>query len=59
MRGVLRVRRSADSKGLTAADRVVFVAGRYAGMVCQIRATPMASLDGSVVEFVLEEGVAI
>lgn len=58
MRGILRVRRSTDSKGVTAADRVVFVAGRYVGMVCQIRSTPMASVDGSVIEFVLEQGVA-
>jgi head-tail adaptor len=59
MRGVLRVRRSADSKGVSAADRVVFVAGRYFGMVCQIRSTPVASIDGSVIEFVLEQGVAV
>jgi head-tail adaptor len=59
MRGVLRVRRSADSKGISAADRVVFVAGRYFGMVCQIRSTPVASIDGSVIEFILEQGVAI
>lgn len=59
MRGVIRVRRSADSKGVTAADRVVFVAGRYVGMVCQIRSTPVTSIDGATIEFTAEQGVAI
>jgi SPP1 family predicted phage head-tail adaptor len=59
LRGVLRVRRGSDARGVAASDRVVFVAGRYVGLVCQIRATPIPSADGSFIEFELEEGVAI
>ncbi len=59
MRGVLRVRRSTDSRGVTSADRVVFVQGRYNGKVMQIRGTPIDAIDGASIEFVLEQGVAI
>lgn len=57
LRGTLRVRRGADARGLRASDRVVFVAGRFVGIVCNITATPFASADGSSIEMAIEEGV--
>lgn len=55
--GMLTVRRSTDAKTITAADRAVFVAGPYAGMVMNIRSI-VPSADMSAIEMTLEQGVA-
>jgi len=58
MRGTLTVRAWADTKGVTPADRVAFMAGPYAGIECQIR-SKVPTPDGAFIEFVLESGVAL
>lgn len=58
MQGVLTVLRSAATADVTAADRVVFVAGPYAGKACQIRSiVPLP--DNREIEFMLEEGTSL
>lgn len=57
MAGTLTVQRWPATAGVTAADRVVFVAGAYAGKTCQIRS--IVPLPGNAeIEMLLEEGVA-
>lgn len=54
MQGVLTVLRFAATAGITAADRVVFLAGPYAGRACQIRSVvPMP--DNREIEIMVEE----
>lgn len=57
MRGTLTVRRSANTAGVLASDRVVFLNAPYAGVTCQIRAI-VPTPDRALIEFVLESGVA-
>lgn len=57
MTGVLSVRKSSQTEGLTAADRCVFTAGAYAGKVANIRSI-VPSMDNSMFEITIEEGVA-
>lgn len=58
MQGVLTVLRSPATAAVTAADRVVFVAGPYKGKACQIRSV-VPSPDNSEIEMLLEEGAAL
>ena len=53
--GVLTVLRWPVTAAVTAADRVVFVAGAFAGRVCQIRSIAATS-DNREIEFLLEDG---
>ncbi len=57
MTGVLSLRRSTDSAGLTAADRGVFVAGPYTGRTFNIRSI-VPGHDNSTLDLTIEEGVA-
>jgi head-tail adaptor len=57
LQGTLTVLRSASTAGVTAADRVVFASGPYAGKVCNIRSI-IPTPDNSEFEMLLEEGVA-
>lgn len=57
MLGTLTTLAFAATKAVTAADRVVFVAGPYAGKACQIRSI-IPSPDAREIEFLLEDGVA-
>ncbi len=57
MQGVLTVLRFPETASVTAADRVVFLAGPYAGKACQIRSVVPTS-DNSEIELMLEEGGA-
>lgn len=55
--GTLTTLSFAATKAVTAADRVVFVAGPYAGKACQIRSI-VPTPDAREIEFLLEDGVA-
>ena len=57
MTGVLSLRRSTDSAGLTAADRGVFVVGPYTGRTFNIRSI-VPGHDSSTIDLAIEEGVA-
>lgn len=57
MQGTLTVRRTTATAGITAAARVVFVAGPYSGKACQIRSI-IPTPDNRELEFLLEEGGA-
>jgi head-tail adaptor len=57
MQGTLTVLAWPATRAVTAADRVVFVAGAYAGKTCQIRSI-VPTPDNREIEMVLEEGVA-
>lgn len=57
MQGTLTVRRTPATAGITAAARVVFVAGPYDGKACQIRSI-IPTPDNREIEFMLEEGSA-
>lgn len=57
MQGTLTVLADPDTKAVTAADRVVFVTGPYAGRTCQIRSI-VPTPDAREIELLLEEGVA-
>lgn len=57
MRGTLTVRSCAESKSITNGDRVVFVAGPYTGRAAQIQSI-VPGMDGDIIEFKLEEGIA-
>lgn len=58
MQGVLTVLRSPATAAITAADRVVFVAGPYSGKACQIRSI-VPTPDNREIEIMLEEGGAL
>jgi head-tail adaptor len=58
MRGTLKVRRDSVTETITAAARVVFVAGHYTGREAQIRAIKPTP-DGADIEMTLEFGVAV
>lgn len=55
--GTLTVLRDPETVTVTAADRVVFTAGPYAGKACQIRSI-VPTPDNREIEMVLEDGVA-
>lgn len=55
--GTLTVLAFAETKGVTPADRVVFVTGPYTGKACQIHSM-VATPDGREIEMLLEEGAA-
>jgi hypothetical protein len=55
--GVLTVRRSSVSAGVTAADRGVFVTGPYTGRTFNVRSI-IPGADNSTLEMAIEEGVA-
>lgn len=55
--GVVRVRRFAATESVTAEDRVVFVAGPYAGRTANIRSI-VPTMDNRAIEMTIEEGVA-
>lgn len=57
LQGVLTVLAWPATQGVTAADRVVFLAGAYAGKACQIRSI-VPTPDNREIEFMLEEGSA-
>ena len=57
LRGTLTVLSDAATRGVTAADRVVFVAGPYTGRALQIISI-VPTPDGREVEFSLQDGVA-
>lgn len=57
MQGTLTTLAFAETKAVTAADRVVFVTGPYAGKACQIRSI-VPTPDAREIEFLLEDGVA-
>jgi head-tail adaptor len=57
MKGVLTVLAFAETRSVTAEDRVVFVTGPYAGKECQIRSI-VPTPDAREIEFTLEHGVA-
>lgn len=57
MQGTLTVLADPDTKAVTAAHRVVFVTGPYAGRTCQIRSI-VPTPDAREIELLLEEGVA-
>lgn len=57
MVGALTTLAFAETKAVTAADRVVFVTGPYAGKACQIRSI-LPTPDAREIEFLLEEGTA-
>lgn len=57
MQGTLTVRRTSATAVITAAARVVFTAGPYAGKACQIRSI-VPTPDNREIEFMLEEGGA-
>jgi head-tail adaptor len=57
MIGTLTLRRSTASLGITAADRVVFTAGPFAGREFQIRSI-IPTPDNREIEMTLESGVA-
>lgn len=54
LRGTLTVRTSSTARGITAADRAVFVAGPHTGTACQIRS--IVPLHDRI-EMTLESGV--
>lgn len=58
MRGTLTLRRDSVTETITAAARVVFVAGHYNGREAQIR-TIEPTRDGADIKMTLEFGVAI
>lgn len=55
--GTLTTLAFAATRAVTAADRVVFVTGPYAGKACQIRSI-VPTPDAREIEFMLEDGVA-
>lgn len=55
MSGTLTVLAFAATRDVTPADRVVFVAGPYAGRECQIRSI-VPTPDAREIEFLLEHG---
>lgn len=55
--GRLKIRRDTETEAITAADRVVFVAGHHMGRTAQIRSI-IAHNDGATFEMRLEFGVA-
>ncbi|MFC5423039.1 head-tail adaptor protein [Bosea eneae] len=57
LQGALTVLAFGATKGVTAADRVVFLTGPYAGKACQIRSI-VPTPDAREIEFLLEEGSA-
>jgi head-tail adaptor len=57
MQGTLTVLADPETKTITAADRVVFVSGPYAGKACQIRSL-VPTPDAREIEVLIEEGVA-
>jgi len=57
MLGTLTTLAFAATKAVTAADRVVFATGPYAGKACQIRSI-IPTPDAREIEFLLEDGVA-
>lgn len=57
MTGVLYVRRFADTLGIAAGDRGVFVIGPYTGRTFNIRSI-VPSHDMATIEMTIEEGVA-
>lgn len=57
MLGTLTTLAFAATRAVTAADRVVFVTGPYAGKSCQIRSI-VPTPDSREIEFLLEDGVA-
>lgn len=57
LQGTLTVLAWAQTRGVTAADRVVFLAGPYAGKACQIRSI-VPTPDAREIEMLLEEGKA-
>jgi head-tail adaptor len=57
LQGVLTVLSWSATSAVTPADRVVFLAGPYAGKACQIRSI-VPSPDNREIEFMLEEGPA-
>lgn len=57
MQGVLTVLRFPATAEVTAADRVRFLAGPYAGKACQIRSI-VPTADNAEIEITLEDGVA-
>jgi SPP1 family predicted phage head-tail adaptor len=57
LQGTLKVLRWPATAAVTAADRVVFIAGPYAGKTCQIRSV-IPTPDNAELEMLLEEGGA-
>lgn len=57
LQGTLTVLAWPQTRGLTAEDRVVFIAGPYAGSICQIRSI-VPTPDGREIELLLEAGPA-
>ena len=57
LRGVLMVRRSTATEGVTPAYRAVFVSGHFTGKECQIRSIS-PTMDGAGLEMTIEEGLA-
>lgn len=55
--GTVTLRRDAVLVGVTAADRIVFVAGPYSGRTAQIRSI-VPTPDNAEIEFTIESGVA-
>lgn len=53
--GTLTTLSFAETKAITAADRVVFIAGPYAGRECQIRSI-VPTPDSREIEFLIEHG---
>jgi head-tail adaptor len=58
MRATVTVHDTPITRALTAADRVVFVAGPYLGQAFSIQSTPVPSPDGREISFNIESGVA-
>jgi SPP1 family predicted phage head-tail adaptor len=56
--GTLRVRRSAFSTTITADDRAMFIIGAYKNKIMNIRSI-VPSMDNTMIEFVVEEGVVV
>lgn len=55
--GVVTVRADSVTRGITAADRVVFLHAPYQGVIAQIRSV-VPSQDRAHIEFTIETGVA-
>ena len=58
MLGTLTVRFTDTVAAVTAADRVVFLSGGYAGKAFQIRSEPVPTPNRTEIDFVIESGVA-